>query len=518
MFMRYLYICLCEKGYGKIPLFIELRNLNSFSNKNLFSFIYYSIVSPGAVITEDQFHNGLESGVFSLILDGFDEIDFDLRKEVEKQILELRDKYPNALLIVSSRPDPDNRFETWSQFHIYHVEPMNRHQVIELIGKIDYDPSTKKKFLKAIEDSLYATHRSFLSNPLLCIMMLVTFEQAGHIPDKMHIFYERAFDALFFLHDAAKEGVYRRKSYASMSIDEFRNCLSAFSFASYAKEKFSFTPAELRDFVTQALRIEGKRVGITDFISDLVESVCLLQIEGTDYVFTHRSFQEYFSAFFISRSPKRIDQILDQFCRRREDQVLPMALAMNANLIERDWVIPRLQEFALRAAKLDCEAAPIEYVKTLYGGLALEIYRGRPRSFWYTGTHTLGHVFLAMNNLYESEFRQLVSWTGKQVNQDQPVIMRELTKLAQQGDSRVIVAKNGTIRLKGAEQNFNRLAIVQTDNAWVAKTRIPEFFSRQREVMGKILKKAEERQKKQQNILDAMFPEPKKPRKSRFDA
>src|SRR6185312_12901567 len=122
------------------------------------------------------------------------------------------------------------------------------------------------------------------------------------------------------------------------------------------------------------------------------------------------------------------------------------------------------------------------------------------------------------NNLYESEFRQLVSWTGKQVNQDQPVIMRELTKLAQQGDSRVIVAKNGTIRLKGAEQNFNRLAIVQTDNAWVAKTRIPEFFSRQREVMGKILKKAEERQKKQQNILDAMFPEPKKPRKSRFDA
>jgi predicted NACHT family NTPase len=297
MFMRYLFLAMCEKGFGRIPIFVELRNLNNVNVKELVAFMYYSIVGTGGVITQEQFSSGLKNGAFSVILDGFDEIDVDQRKLIETQILQFREKYPDILLIVSSRPDPENRFGAWSRFHVAGVRPMDRPQVIELIKKIDYDAKIKREFVKSLNAGLFDSHESFISNPLLCIMMLVTFAQTGHIADKRHVFYEQAFDALFFLHDSAKEGPYRRKTYANLPIDEFRNCLSSFCIVSYAKEKFAFSQRDLREFISQALKIEKKDVSLQDFINDLIESTCLLQLEGTEYVFTHRSFQEYFSAF-----------------------------------------------------------------------------------------------------------------------------------------------------------------------------------------------------------------------------
>jgi hypothetical protein len=172
MLMRYLFLALCENSYGKLPIFVELRTLNAFSTKDLSAFIYHSITGPGAVFTRDQFNSGLRAGSFCIILDGFDEVDIEQRTNIEEQILRLRETYPELILVVSSRPDPDNRFQSWTKFHVCRVQPMTEKQVNELIEKLDYDTQIKKKFLKALKDSLFRTHASFLSNPLLCIMML----------------------------------------------------------------------------------------------------------------------------------------------------------------------------------------------------------------------------------------------------------------------------------------------------------------------------------------------------------
>ena len=53
----------------------------------------------------------------------------------------------------------------------------------------------------------------------------------------------------------------------------------------------------------RAFDFEDKDVSLADsFLRDLLKSVCVMQIEGVEYTFTHRSFQEYFAAYFISRS------------------------------------------------------------------------------------------------------------------------------------------------------------------------------------------------------------------------
>jgi hypothetical protein len=493
MFMRYLFISLCESSPGKLPIFIELRMLNAIVTKDLVAFIYHSITGPGGVLTREQFDSGLKLGSYCIILDGFDEVDVDQRPNIETQILTLSDTYPDLIIIVSSRPDPDNRFHSWTRFHVCRVQPMTQTQVNELIEKLDYDSTIKKKFLKSLKDSLFSTHQSFLSNPLLCIMMLITFEQYGHIPDKMHIFYEHAFDALFFRHDATKEGAYRRKTYGELPIDEFRDCLSAFCIVSYSKERFSFTSTEVRETINAAIQLERKQVDCSNFLNDLVESVCLLQIEGLHYQFTHRSFQEYFAACFIARSPTAsLASILDQFCRRRQDNVVQMAFAMNRKLLERDWILPKLMEFREMSKDIDPKINPIGYVNKLFGGLSLRHVGKGSGDFIFPSPSPQGFVWLEIRDLYPEKFR-----SPSRRKRDTSVIKDALQALADAGDQR-LSSRGGRVKSGIIELN-------EADNVWILKTRVPSYFEWYKNVSLKLLAEVTKAVSEQKSALQQMF-------------
>jgi hypothetical protein len=489
MLMRYLFISLCEKSFGKLPVFIELRTLNTFNTKDLITFIYRSITGPGAVLTREQFENGLRVGSFCIILDGFDEVDLDQRSNIEQQIFALREKYPELLIVVSSRPDPDDRFQSWSKFHVCRVQPMTQDQITELVDKLDYDSQIKKKFLKALKESLFSTHKSFLSNPLLSIMMLITFEQYGHIPDKMHIFYEHAFDALFFRHDAAKEGLYRRKTHGNLPIDEFRDCLSAFCLVSYSKERFTFTNTEVRETIKSAMSLERKQIEPTDFLNDLVECVCLLQMEGLQYEFTHRSFQEYFAACFIARSPTgSVAAMLDQFCKRREDNVVRMAFAMNRKLLEREWILPKLTEFADLSKRLNPKTRALEYIVTLFGGVSLR-HRGRSDGeFIFTNVSAMGYFLLAVRDLYPEQYQQ------NSVGRNTAVIKSALKDLVEAGDSRLFSIGANRVR-------SGQFKIHDADNTWLQKTRVPSYFEDHKTATMKVLSEVREAVSDQSNAL-----------------
>ena len=144
----------------------------------------------------------------------------------------------------------------------------------------------------------YDSHTSFLSSPLLSSIMLLTYEQFADIPNKMHIFYEQAFAALFRRHDAQK-AQFIRKTYANLAINDFRSFFSAFCF-SYLEERFSFLDKDLRTATTKALKYAGLTTKIDDVLRDLHECLCMLQRDGIYTVFVHRSFQEYFCAVFLA--------------------------------------------------------------------------------------------------------------------------------------------------------------------------------------------------------------------------
>ena len=342
MFMRYLTICRFNNPLGKIPLFVELRHLNKLKEPNLIEFIRTSCGTGGNSVSANRFKHGLIAGGFHLILDGFDEVEQRIREEVANQIRALSEAYPANSIAVSSRPDA--RFSTWQNCHVMIVQKLPKNSIKELISKTDYDDEVKKRFISEIERVLYRTHRTFLEVPLLATMMLLTYRQNAEISSKIHLFYKQAFDTLFTKHDANKEQFLREK-FSGLSSDDFENCFAAFWAAAYLDGRIDFNERQALEYAKRASEFCGIKLTPKEFIRDLKETVCLLQQDGTQLAYVHRSFQEYFAALFISRySEKNIHELIRTVALRHDD-VTKLLFSLNRDILEKHWILPKIEEF-----------------------------------------------------------------------------------------------------------------------------------------------------------------------------
>jgi hypothetical protein len=186
MLMRYLYLRFLESQTDRLPVFVELRDLNQKPSTTLLEFIRSKIAEYIDGFSEQQLKYALEIGRVVLFLDGFDELDFDKRNERERQINELAARYQNLWMFVSSRPA--ETFAGWEKFFVFKVRPFTKKQVELLISNIAYDEEVKALFKKKLDAGLYESHKEFLTNPLLTIMMLITLEQFAEVPAKIHLF------------------------------------------------------------------------------------------------------------------------------------------------------------------------------------------------------------------------------------------------------------------------------------------------------------------------------------------
>lgn len=348
MLMRYATLHTFSSSHH-LPLFIELRKINNSSHHDLMTLIFDECTPSGRGVTLAQFKLALRSGLFALILDGFDEVEYSLRRSISEQIKSFALDFPAARLIISSRPDSDV-FTSWSEFKIYDVDRFSKEQTRRLVNLTPYDSGVKERFVLALEEKLFNTHGDFLQSPLLTIIMLLTFEEFAEIPNKMHAFYARAFDTLFQKHDADKEQ-FVRKIKTNLSREDFKLVLSCLCAISYLDEYFSFDRESLDKYVSKGIDYAKNvapnlRISSYDFISDLRDAVCLIQEDGLNFVFVHRSFQEYFTAVFLEKiDSAKIRRLADKLAERFNDNVLPMALDMSREKMEVAWLIPTLDRY-----------------------------------------------------------------------------------------------------------------------------------------------------------------------------
>jgi ABC-type oligopeptide transport system ATPase subunit len=370
-FCKSLFIDMVELKVGVIPVLVELRHLNKESKESVIDFIFMTMADIEKSLTKAQVEYALERGKVCLLLDGFDEIDNSLKELYEKEVLELSVKYEELKIVVFSRPD--NRFCSWDEFYVAKVQPLDKEKAKSLIHKLEYDRVTKTKFLEDLDNSLYEKHISFASNPLLLTMMLLTYEQIAEIPNKIHLFYEQAFLTLFNKHDSLKS-IYKRKSHSGLPLDDFKKVLSAFSIVSYKDSKFHFSEGELIEIIKKATKLSAIEVSPIDFMNDLIESVCIIQRDGLGYTFTHRSFQEYFTANYLKNAvvSKKFDLIDKIACLQSgRDDVIPMLYEMNNELIEVEWIIPKLKYFIKKYAHDTDKEEGLRVFARLYKGLIL---------------------------------------------------------------------------------------------------------------------------------------------------
>ena len=69
----------------------------------------------------------------------------------------------------------------------------------------------------------------------------------------------------------------------------------------------------------------------------------MLHPDGIEVAFVHRSFQEYFAAVFATEaSSEKSNKILDKYALRFGDSVVSMALEMDRENVEQNWILPTI--------------------------------------------------------------------------------------------------------------------------------------------------------------------------------
>ncbi|MGR3366013.1 MAG: NACHT domain-containing protein [Sagittula sp.] len=328
VFLKYLWISRFLNIDGKIPILIELRRLNDLQSIDLISFCRNELQSDMS-FGKGVFEKLCEAGRFEFIFDGFDEVNKSSRKAIERQIILISEKYRDCCILVSGRED--DRFSSWSDFEIFSVSPMNYTDVRELIEKVPFDKKVKKKFLETLKEEFYNQHRSFLSSPLLAIMMLMTFNENAVIPSKLTEFYKSAFQTLLTWHDATKDSFERDRA---LSVDNFRRVFATFCLITYYEQNYEFDEHSFRDYLKKALAYHSLSVEIDDVLNDICESANLMQKDGLKYIFVHRSFQEYFAAECAMQVISgKAEDFLETFSRRDRDSVFAMCYEIHPELV-----------------------------------------------------------------------------------------------------------------------------------------------------------------------------------------
>lgn len=369
--MRHLFLNSID-NFSYVPVLIELRELNS-KKVHLDDIIDETLDAFGFTLSPDYIEEAKKRGHFCFFFDGFDEVDHDLRPELMKVIKNISRKYSECPMILSSRPE--EALDGIDEFSTVQILPLSLNDAKSLIEKLPYDKSIKKKFVKKLEGELFFKHQSFLSNPLLLSIMLLTYGENAEIPNKLSIFYNQAFEALFQRHDANKSGYYRKRL-TQLDIQDFSRVFSLFCLQTYERRIFKMPKTECYRYIERASERLNLNFKPEDYLNDLLSAACLLIEDGLDVAFSHRSFQEYFVALHISNAPSDIqEKLIDRYWKNIvSDDVIKLLYEINPELVEQKLIVPKM-EYLFESISVENEVKfenAIKYLKKYYNELHID--------------------------------------------------------------------------------------------------------------------------------------------------
>ena len=340
-----------NKETGEVPVFVLLRDYNPAAG-DLIDFIFGELKRHDVDLHLSDLVELLQSGKGVILFDGLDEIKSENCRRFYKEMENLADSYPESSYIVSSRPTMN--FRGLSRFTVYDLQPFSQEQAVEMVGKLDQsvvDPVIQKDFIQDLKCNRFGfdwrERKDFLGNPLFLTILLLAYEGNHDIPTERYLFYEQAYDAMAKKHDAAK--ALTREFATGLNSREFQNYFGEFCTITYEQEKYDFTPEEISAYFQEVIEANELDTTPEAFIEDVTGKICLIYKDGGKYYFIHRSFQEYFVAYFFSRQlEQRYGAVLDIFQRRdsadHDSVVLPMLFDMEQNKTELCIIIPFLEQ------------------------------------------------------------------------------------------------------------------------------------------------------------------------------
>lgn len=288
------------------PLFIELQKAEHVGIQNYIKLLFSRW---GFEAENRHIDEVLQSGRFTLFLDGFDETSYLQRKKILNEIVYISSS-KNTNIVITSRPGT----EICNTIGIanYYVNHLNKEEIKSIINKLKKhnnainDRDTDQVIEKIDSDRKLC---SVLLSPILVTLFYVCYPYMDRIPRNAVEFYENLFMTLYIRHDKIKN--YEREKKSSLSHKQAYDSFCTFCFISTQKNMLTTKRYDALSNMQITLRKKGinEKVELEAeyLFDDFVDVTCLIQKDGYHtYSFLHKSIAEFHSAEFIKSLPSEI--------------------------------------------------------------------------------------------------------------------------------------------------------------------------------------------------------------------
>lgn len=331
----------------RIPILFDLRKLDP--KLDITSNIATELDFPDEKFDRNLFYRLLKLGKFFIILDGFDETPINHQHLLANQLHEMSAKGGENAILITTRPQevtPDLITATTLKF-----APFTLEQALSLLKR--YDRISKLDVGERLGKEISSVPSRFLESPLLVSLLYRTYGVNNSIADKISTFYDEIYHALYKGHDLINKNGYARQKKSDLGFEDFRKLLRALCHYMMLRMKTSFNSlSEADSFIESAAKISQAIPSTTsDFLDDLLVAVPLMQRDGTEYKFFHKTLLEYFAAEYIifnDSSLSLLKKIFESPLAQSFVKVFEFLNDMNPVLFES--VIT--QKFALEAKKI----------------------------------------------------------------------------------------------------------------------------------------------------------------------
>jgi NACHT domain len=295
IFLRYL--CLEElKLAQRVPVFVELRRFER--TKTFRQFLEERLTVMGMDSDHEAFEYFAKSGKLLLLLDGFDELELDAVSGVISEIESLVQQYSGLQVVVTTRPD--SGIDKSPLFRVYQLAPLTPNDHAPFLHQIITGNTQVTEILTAIRKSS-AGIQTLLTTPLLLTLLVIVYNATQAIPPSLSAFYDELFRTLAIRHDSNKPG-FRRPRATKLSDWDIRRLFEAFCYGARQKNLLLLSHSIFEALLTTASKHTGIIASPDDFAKDITKVTCLMQKEGFQYEFIHKSVAEFHAAYFIQRS------------------------------------------------------------------------------------------------------------------------------------------------------------------------------------------------------------------------
>lgn len=277
-----------------LPFFISLRQVKDYESLTCEGLLHKHLTSNGIDCDIDDVCHLCKSKKISFYFDGFDEIPFNQRGFALDIITTIYERY-RCPVTVTTRPETE--ITRAPGYDTYKVNFLDATDIFAILRNTITDYNAHDFIVNLLQTKSFLMES--IRTPILLDIFIITSTALREDPNSISDYYDGLFSALLHRHDLIKNLTRTKKSNLPDRILE--QSFALFSFFSLMNSKGDFSRLEINELFAKsatALKIDKLPEDIAD---DIIDGTNILVKDGYDnYVYIHKSIQEYFAAKCIS--------------------------------------------------------------------------------------------------------------------------------------------------------------------------------------------------------------------------